>query len=75
MKISKEENLYEVHFFTKEIAAPTPLLVWTYDALNNGKARPVTGDYDLWLVAPHMDTPLETRHKKDHAGWDEEKRL
>jgi len=31
---------------------PVKLFVWGYVA--DGKPTPVTGDYDLWMVAPHM---------------------
>ena len=31
---------------------PIPLYVWGYVA--GGAPTPVTGDYDLWMVAPHM---------------------
>ncbi len=44
--------------------ALTPLLVWSY----NG--APVTGDYDLWMVAPHRETPLLGK-----AGLDKRKAL
>lgn len=43
--------------------ALTPLYVWSYG--ENGKHAPVTGDYDLWMVAPHKDTLLS---KTDSAG-------
>lgn len=29
-----------------------PLTVWAYEL--SGAKKPVTGDYDLWMVAPHM---------------------
>lgn len=31
---------------------PVPLKVWGYES--GGKVKPVTGDYDLWMVAPHI---------------------
>jgi len=35
---------------------PQALRVWQY-ATDKGP-QPVTGDYDLWMVAPHTDSPL-----------------
>ena len=33
-----------------------PLLVWGYE--KNKVLAPVTGDYDLWAIYPHKDSPL-----------------
>jgi len=39
----------------------TPLVVWAYE--RGGVLNPVTGDYDLWMVAPHLSrTPIELHH-------------
>lgn len=32
-------------------AKPVPMYVWAYNGI------PVTGDYDLWMVAPHITNP------------------
>jgi hypothetical protein len=34
--------------YTFERSGATPLMVWAYNSI------PVTGDYDLWMVAPHI---------------------
>lgn len=46
-----------------------PLRVFAYS--QNGRLNPVTGDYDLWMVAPHMrhlDAHAVTRLETDEHG-------
>jgi hypothetical protein len=55
---------YTVSWYHKEHSrggAPTPLYVWSYG--KDGQHAPVTGDYDLWMVAPHKDTNLANKGK------------
>lgn len=52
-----------VHWTTKQptwrAGSLIPLYVWAYKA--GGKLTPVTGDYDVWMVAPHIS------HFKSHV--------
>jgi hypothetical protein len=43
---------YGVYWCKKNGGTPVKLFVWGYVAA--GQPTPVTGDYDLWMVAPHM---------------------
>lgn len=45
-------KVYWVHRMSGQPGKPVPLLVWGYQV--GGEVKPVTGDYDLWLVAPHI---------------------
>ena len=50
-------------------ATPVPLKVWGYES--GGRVRPVTGDYDLWMVAPHISrwsTHTQVMGIKDSHG-------
>ena len=52
-----------------EVGRLNPLRVFGYP--QNGTLNPVTGDYDLWMVAPHFshfDTHAATRLEKDVHG-------
>jgi Anthrax toxin LF subunit len=45
-----------------------PLMVWGYE--NRGKITPVTGDYDMWMVSPHVSSvgdDLIASYKDDHG--------
>lgn len=52
-----------------DVGRLNPLRVFGY--AQNGQLNPVTGDYDLWMVAPHFshfDTHSVTRLEKDSHG-------
>jgi len=45
-----------------------PLMVWGYES--RGKITPVTGDYDMWMVSPHVSRvgdDLITSYKDNHG--------
>ena len=50
-KLEKEGNEWAVYWMNKD--APIKLYVWGY-ATKTG-VKPVTGDYDMWMVAPHIE--------------------
>lgn len=49
-------QLYSVYWVHEHADPPAlvPVYVWAYT--ENHKVRPVTGDYDLWMVTPHIDS-------------------
>jgi hypothetical protein len=49
-QLEQAEGGYKVYWMKD--GTPVKLFVWGYVA--NGRPTPVTGDYDLWMVAPHM---------------------
>jgi len=50
-KFVKQSSEWAV--FWMDGATAVPLYVWGYDTARG--VKPVTGDYDLWMVAPHID--------------------
>jgi len=49
-KLEKKQGAWEVSWMNEQRAIP--LYVWGYDTGEG--VKPVTGDYDLWMVAPHI---------------------
>ena len=58
----------------RTVGTLVPIWVWAYTI--EGQTRPVTGDYDLWMVAPHLSSwgshvlanAIEDEHGKSTAS-------
>lgn len=68
-ELVKAGDGWDVYWLDKPSGKRVPVFCWGY--VVNGTATPVTGDYDLWMVAPHMSwwkLHMHTVGVKDEHG-------